>query len=849
MTGINSEHLFLEIWSKLQLGAEKKAPQETEFVKANLPLVEKIKNCVETLSGEESQTKKIVGLSKLSKRLRNLTQKTEAKEGAIARLKSATQAFESQACKKLNDTLKKLPIARFLALNSQERQQITQQIDEETRREVIDRICVELEKTTSSEENPHRSLESLLMFVAIIADNSHPFNTLFGNAYNSAFKGIEKYLSGSPDRTLNINLATIPAVPKGVSMEDVQNIFLVPRVLKQLDRHPKESAKLFTKINTSKEKLIKARFRPANTLNPGDHLPFLVCKEILELTFSELKDINAWIKEVKKFLPTGTSESYKTIQSSKILSALLAAGKTVRFVESYRILTESQQRFERSKNPNKVISSLILDKIKYRRPWYDGGHTFVTLFILIEEIRKTIARQIPSWSKNLSKNTAQILGDFLSRELLPTLEKCVPLSYVFNNLKDSPSLSEAGKAVVNSIKCLSIDEKRLIPCGYSTHAMGLLVHRTGKDAASLTIYNTGRGVRKFHVRFKNALKYQTFFTIENVPFNQLIDSDLWKTYAELKARGKSADHVYAFFKKRLGKGGKVLPPSKHIEDCTLPQKSGSCAYLWVLTFLRHQMLGLKVGSKGERLALYKHLKATMLHSYTIENLNQTDELTQKAAKSKLSKLSNDLNLFQCCSNPDTGYEKTKLALQNALNTTAKEELKSLAHALKRFDGKETLAKYQVLRAASSALAKHWSLNPGDTKELRNEDKKHLGFAIARDEHHREIYRLNIEDRLKHKDEHAQRTVKYFQEAPKKDLLFYLAGTLQTIKKGDDYIYLTCFVLDLLLKNLNKEQTNTILEFYDSQEFDKLPDKLKKTLLHEATLTKNTTLIKKFSENK
>lgn len=412
--------------------------------------------------------------------------------------------------------------------------------------------------------------------------------------------------------------------------------------------------------------------------------------------------------------------------------------------DHYAHAITSGNRFWAKDKDSWGLANFFLDKVPLQaKQTLGGGKSFETIPVLVKAIENAIHQPNHPWKVGLSENTATPLENFINEELLPLLKGAAYSEYLTHQIgtQYQKNFDEAGiEEIAQTINNLPIGKKHLLYYGFSRHAMGLLVHRTSKDQATLTVYNTGAGIGLFHPKLEGSNKYQTFLTIKDVPFAQLQDANLWKKFVYESYNAPYSPPAYHFLTEELGKGGTKVPPSESKEDYEAEQKSGSCAYQWMLAFLREQMLHLDIGTKAERLALYKYLKATVLHPYATELLPRVDQVLQAAAQTKISKMGADLGLFEICRD-DSKYEKAKEAIAAALEKCIapnERGLDKLAETVRAFKSPRQIARYQMLRTALIELERQWQSYPEMVEWFSDEDQEYLKLALARFKHHKEI---------------------------------------------------------------------------------------------------------------
>lgn len=421
---------------------------------------------------------------------------------------------------------------------------------------------------------------------------------------------------------------------------------------------------------------------------------------------------------------------------------------------------------------NKLIFHFMLDKLAMPKDKdYSSFYAQITAYSMINAFT------------NMTKNEKLNL---ISSEILPiNLED-------FNN-KLNELLSEyilmcemnpelASKKTLERLQNMKPGKGLLIPTGCIGHAASLLVEKNESGTFKITQYNTGQGVLDWHARWENSTRYQTHYIIDNIPMESILNKKAWEAIYRDKEFEGDMNSTYINIRDNLGKGGTVLPPSKHKEDYEAKQASGTCAMQALMALLRHQCMQMVSGSLAEKEAVYKMIKTNLFISYHQDNLTQVDEVIQEHLPTVLRKLKAEVKLVEIAQREEQ-FNEAMNEIGSLLNQMGKQEIfQQLSE--RSFD--TTMARYATLRAASTILCEIWLENPNLTlpSNLTQLEVFELGFAKL--EHHKAIIQ-NIQTRLYNSAQktHAELSFELYRiliATPYEDM-----GITETIKYFGDEI--------------------------------------------------------------
>jgi len=455
-------------------------------------------------------------------------------------------------------------------------------------------------------------------------------------------------------------------------------------------------------------------------------------EQIIELGH---KDEDAFIAEVKKLDDKGKAA----------LRELIHVRRDVELFGALKILPWKKL------GQTKLLANIFLEKVIYAdKSSYDSNTAEWTTFALARALERALDRVGPVPGETVSPEIEELTLKYLKETFLPLIRNC---GFMVREKRNSTKFAEMfgeklyEEKLVDAVSDLELGESILIPWGMFMHWMGVYVERNTDDTVKITLYNTGKGIREHHYQWNETHRFQTFLSVDSVPIKNLQNSETWERLRELK-RSLDAAEVYKFFTEELCQGGRVLPPSEFSEDYESSQVGGSCAYQFQLAMLRHQLLHLTdVGTKKERLGLYKLLKAQLFHVYATDELKDLDQTIQDASVTKLEKLASDIQLAQLCSDEES-YAKTCGEIKTHL------ELIGMGEIGKSLDviPKTNLGRYALLRDVSNKIAEKWLEDPASIEKMEPSQKCSLQFALAKYQHQKG----KLDERLKIID-------KYFKE--------------------------------------------------------------------------------------
>lgn len=280
------------------------------------------------------------------------------------------------------------------------------------------------------------------------------------------------------------------------------------------------------------------------------------------------------------------------------------------------------------------------------------------------------------------------------------------------------------KKIVDRLQIMEPGQKLLIPTGFDGHATALLVEKNVSGSYKMTLYNTGSGVMNWHPRWQMTNRYQTFYSIDYVPEDSILTIHAWRELYICKSIAGSMNPTYELIRDVLGKGGKILSPSEHIEDYEAKQSSGTCSMQCLMASLRHECMQIAEGSPAEREAAYKFIKAKMLGTFHRENLDRPDDVIRGHLPTVLKKLEAENTLIEIA-REEGSYRQAMDRIEPVLNQAGKQEI--VKQLIER-GSKTCMARYATLRMASVILCNIWLADPKLPLPADNNDAFALGLA-------------------------------------------------------------------------------------------------------------------------
>ena len=148
----------------------------------------------------------------------------------------------------------------------------------------------------------------------------------------------------------------------------------------------------------------------------------------------------------------------------------------------------------------------------------------------------------------------------------------------------------------------------LLPLALTAHAIGLLVEPNG----TLSLYNTGWGLRGNHPESTDGIKYQTYLRKKNVPLTALFNETLWQKIRAMRD-SNDPDQLYKLIMEGLGHSGSQELLSNHPVDYEAIQNSETCIFQHIQAILRDQFMQCeKLGDKEARYVIYKIVMADFM---------------------------------------------------------------------------------------------------------------------------------------------------------------------------------------------------------------------------------------------
>ncbi len=380
---------------------------------------------------------------------------------------------------------------------------------------------------------------------------------------------------------------------------------------------------------------------------------------------------------------------------------------------------------------NKTIFHFMMDKLMFQKSEnYIASYSTNMAYSMINALK--------SMAKNEKLNASLTEKSFTNTENFNKLSELLSEFIIFCEL--SPEL--AAQKILERIRNMKPGESVLIPTGSKEHATSLLVEKNGSGTFKLTQYNTGQGVLTWHARWENSTRYQTHYIIDNIPMESIVNKDAWKEIFTNKSEAKDMNPTYMNIRDKLGKGGTVLPPSKHQEDYEAKQASGTCAMQNLMAFLRHQCMQMAEGSPAEKEAVYKMIKTNLFIAYHNDNLNEVDEVIQDNLPSVLRKLKAEIKLVEIAQ----GEKQFNEAMDQMKSLFSQMSKQDIFQQLTERNFDTTMARYAILRTASTILCEIWLENPNQPPPSNLSQLEVFDLGFAKFEHHKAILQ-NIETSL------------------------------------------------------------------------------------------------------
>ena len=499
-------------------------------------------------------------------------------------------------------------------------------------------------------------------------------------------------------------------------------------------------------VNTSKEFEFKEFMERIILTKEVEHN----LKILKENNFPEIENIELQMAEVTdqtKNVMSANEELYQKLKAGEMqfneikgINALnlidyAAVNKDWEFVAKLSVMVRFFNRQEpetRIDNPylnefnstawkaNSMVYHLMMDKMalpeskKYESSWQEiASHAMIHGLNNLQMKEKT----------EVSANKATLsIGEQLNNNLKPLLAEYILLANMSTEVKS--------KHVVERLSLMKTGDSLLVPNGCNGHATCLLITKTSPDTYKLTQYNTGQGVDEWHPNLKNSNRFQTFHVVDDIPKESILNLDNWKNLFNDSKNEKTMDRIYLNVNGQLGKGGKILPPSTHIEDYEAKQASATCSMQSLMAFLRHQCMEMVVGSPAEKEAVYKMIKVEMLLNYNQDNLPNLDASIQNILPVITNKLTAELNMVKIAQD-EKRFNNGMNEIKEILHKLGKEDI---VQQLNERNSETNMARYATLRTASTILSAIWLENPNI---IFTENTKHheiLELALAKLEH-------------------------------------------------------------------------------------------------------------------
>ncbi len=146
----------------------------------------------------------------------------------------------------------------------------------------------------------------------------------------------------------------------------------------------------------------------------------------------------------------------------------------------------------------------LLDKVIFpNKQKFHGECPYWTSIMLANAIKK-ITDSTESPVSKMDRATWDTMKRFLTDHFLPMLHQCSLWNYsIIESIRNKTDIpSSLFNQVASRIEKMKIGTKILIPTGSIGHTTGIVVEKTASNRLRLSFYNTGKGLRKHHPRWK-----------------------------------------------------------------------------------------------------------------------------------------------------------------------------------------------------------------------------------------------------------------------------------------------------------------------------------------------------------
>lgn len=381
------------------------------------------------------------------------------------------------------------------------------------------------------------------------------------------------------------------------------------------------------------------------------------------------------------------------------------------------LVKEAASKYRPSELVNKAIFHLILDKMAMLNEEYSGFYVSASSSIL-REVISNISLNDLELSKpevlsieNTLKNIHSSLNDFI--------------------LFDALDVSLFGSKLVQRFEQMKEGQTVFFPTGSIAHALSVLVSCNSDGLFQMKIFNTGRGVLKWHSKWGNTNRFQTYLEIDRIPKEDLLDEKTWDLIASNRRINSAINPFYEIVINQLAKRGVVQKPSLNPEDYEARQTSGTCSMQSLLAFFRHQIVQqAPYVLPKEREGLYKILKANMLSKYYKSNIKLLDQTIHSYSRTVMDKFGGELALYEAAKKQKS-YLQTVQEIINAVHDPA---LKEPICLLVQKQALTVMERFSTLREAETLLSDLEKKHPNKVFL----DSPGLGFALAKKKHHAAI---------------------------------------------------------------------------------------------------------------
>lgn len=440
--------------------------------------------------------------------------------------------------------------------------------------------------------------------------------------------------------------------------------------------------------------------------------------------------------------------------------------------ERYDLLVKLYQVQEKYSNPlqiNKLIFHLAMDKVQLLdQVRYQNNYPLLTSDAILKALSKT--------SAELQDQTLIKFEEWLS----PLLKEASLVSgFAFIQYREPISTER----IINNIKKLQVGESFLVPTGCSFHETCLLITKNQNNKFTLIHYNTGTGALDWNYRWKNSKLFQTFRAIDDVPLESILNKEGWKTVWESKYSAKSMDPTYTAIEQVLGKDGIIRPASPDKEDYEAIQNSCTCAMQVLMALMRHQIMERADGTKIEKEAYYKLVKAHMILLYAKEHWSVLENTIQESMTPVMDKLQADIKMHEIAKSSEQ-YQQVEDEITLLLKHYGEHEL---SEAWKP-QNDNCLSRYAALRDISNVLSTMWIQHKERVPEKKTEA---VCFALAKYNHKKII--LNNLEKIFDKE---------FEAKNNTDLAIKFSGSLKVTPHED-------FILDYIVRRFGKDVPPTV----------------------------------------